>query len=138
VWLECPHWYGLQNFHPPFELSRSSLYRAGGSADKFHHTHVPWSQVDKESADARGAEGNAMGGAGARGAEGIAKGAADARVAERNESGVEQARGLGEGSMEIGLETNLHRDGGEHASKPLASMEVSALLHNRSLFLNWV
>jgi hypothetical protein len=98
----------------------------------------PWSQVDKEAADARGAEGMRWGGAAARGAEGIAKGAADARVAERNESGVEQARGLGEGSMEIGLETNLHRDGGEHASKPSASVEVSALLHNRSLFLNWV
>jgi hypothetical protein len=98
----------------------------------------PWSQVDKEVADARGAEGNVMGGAGARGAEGIAKGAADARVAERNEYGVENSRGLGEGSMEIGHETNLHRDGGEHASKPSASVEVSALLHNRSLFLNWV
>jgi hypothetical protein len=99
----------------------------------------PWSQVDKEAADARGAEGNAMGGgAGARGTERIAKGAADARIAERNESGVEHAHRLGEGSMEIGQETNLHRDGGEHASKPSASVEVSALLHNRSLFLNWV
>jgi hypothetical protein len=46
----------------------------------------PWSQVDDEAADARGAEGNAMGGgAGARGAEGIAMEATDARVAERNE-----------------------------------------------------
>jgi hypothetical protein len=38
----------------------------------------------------------------ARGTEGIAKGAAHARVVERNEIGVEHARGLGEGSMEIG------------------------------------
>jgi hypothetical protein len=42
------------------------------------------------------------GGAGPRGAEGIAKGVANARVVERNEIGVEHARGLGEGSMEIG------------------------------------
>jgi hypothetical protein len=97
----------------------------------------PWSQVDKGAIDARGVEGNVMGGPGARGTEGIAKEAADARVAERNESGVEHARGLGEGSMEIGHETNLHRDGSEHASKPSVSVEVSALLHNRSLFLNW-
>jgi hypothetical protein len=66
------------------------------------------------------------------------KGAADVRVVERNEIGVEHARGLGEGSKEIGQETNLHRDGGKHASKPSTSVEVSALLHNLSLFLNWV
>jgi hypothetical protein len=75
---------------------------------------------------------------GAAGAEGSAKGAADARVVERNEIGVEHAHGLGEGSMEIGQETNLHRDGGEHASKPSELVEVSALLHNLSLFLNWI
>jgi hypothetical protein len=57
------------------------------------------------------------GGAGAGGAEGIAMGAADARIAERNEIGMEHARGLGNGSMEIGEETNLHKDGGEHTSK---------------------
>jgi hypothetical protein len=62
----------------------------------------PWSQVDKEAADSRGAEGNAMGGTTARGTAGIVKGAADVRVAERNEFGVEHARRLGEGSMEIG------------------------------------
>jgi hypothetical protein len=73
-----------------------------------------------------------------RGAGGIAKGAADARVAEGNESRPEHARALGEGNMEIGQETNLHKDGGEHASKHSASVEVSAPLHNRSLFLNWV
>jgi hypothetical protein len=85
----------------------------------------PWSQVDEEAADTRGAEG-------------IAMGAVDARVAEGNAIGGELARGIGNGSMEIREETNLHEDGRKHASKPSASVEVSALLHNRSMFLNWV
>jgi hypothetical protein len=46
VWLENPQRYGLQNFHPPLELSQSSLYmgmifRAGGSTEDFLHTFVP-------------------------------------------------------------------------------------------------
>jgi hypothetical protein len=98
----------------------------------------PWSQVDEEAVDARGTEGNAMGGAGARGAKGIAMGVADARVAEGNAIREELACGIGDGSVEIGEETNLHKDGREHASKPSTSVEVSALLHNCSMFLNWV
>jgi hypothetical protein len=85
----------------------------------------PWSRVDEEAGDAGGAEGNVMG-------------ATDARIAEGNAIGGELAHWLGDGSMEIEEEMNLHKDGRKHASKPSVSVEVSALLHNRSMFLNWV
>jgi hypothetical protein len=52
--------------------------------------------------------------------------------------GGELARGLGDGNMQIGEESNLHKDGHEYASISSALVEVSALLHNRYMFLNWV
>ena len=98
----------------------------------------PWSQVEKEATDARDTEGNARGGVGARGVEGIAMWAADAGVVERNKIGVESGRGPREGSTETRQETNLNKVGGQHIHKSLALMEVSALLHNLSMFLNWI
>jgi hypothetical protein len=70
--------------------------------------------------------------------EGNAIGGTDARGAEGNAIGGELASGLGNGNMQNGEESTLHKGGREHTSISSASVEVSALLPNRYMILYWV